>query len=362
LSAGTRNTMRWILSGIANGLGLPARHAVRRRLGGRWGILLGYHRVIPPGEAPSHYRMGMDARLFEAQVRWIASRHRVVSIEEFLRWLSSGRTPDEDLVVLTFDDGYRDNLTHAAPLLKELGLPAIFYVTSAGVTERAAYWPEVLAAMIKLTRARSVTLDSGMRSSGPGVIELPLATAAERVGACSKLIAELRTLSGQRITEAILRIAAGLDVDPVKARESTPPMLDGDNLRALAADGFAIGSHSATHPYLPSEEPEAQRREIEDSRRVLEATIRGPVLDFCYPGGGHDGRTRSIVRAAGYRSAVTWEAGVAGSADDPFALPRKGVGPALAAGLSGAFSPAMMEAEISGFISDRFRRRNRRAS
>jgi peptidoglycan/xylan/chitin deacetylase (PgdA/CDA1 family) len=354
-----RNATRWLIGGAAAGLGLPAWHAARRRLGGRWGIILAYHRVIPPEETGSPYRMGMGSDLFEAQVRWLAARYSVVSMEEFLRWHAAGRTPTEDLIVLTFDDGYRDNLTHAAPLLKMLGLHAIFYVTSSGLTERMPFWPETLAQMIVMTKAQSFAAEIDPLRTGAPPAERPLATPAQRRESCLRLIAELRTLPMIRIAAAMGKLAERLGVDPARASESAPRLLDADDVRSLSSDGFTIGSHSVSHPYLPAEEIEVQRREIEESKRVLEETIRSPVADFCYPGGGHDERSRSLVREAGYRSAVTWSPGVAGPADDPYALPRKGIGSALATGPSGRFSPAMMEAEISGFVSALVRRKSR---
>ncbi len=355
-----RNTSRWMAAGIAGSLGFTARHARRRRLAGRWGIILGYHRVIPPDETGSLYRMGMSAGLFEAQIRWLAASHRIVSMEEFLTWRASDRTPPEDIVVLTFDDGYRDNLTHAAPILKGLGIPALFYVTSSGLTERMPYWPEVLGQMILLTQARSVSFGIDPEAPGIGAIEYPLATPAQRSCSCLRMIADLRKLPTAGIAKAIGTIAARLGVDPAVARKRTPRLLDADDVRSLASDGFTIGSHSVTHPFLPSEEIETQRREIVESKRAIESATQSPVVDFCYPGGGHDERTRSLVREAGYRSAVTWEPGVAGPADDPYALPRKGIGPALASGPAGGFSPSMMEGEITGLISHLMRGKRRR--
>lgn len=352
-----RNAVRWMVAGLAGGTGYTARHARRRRLAGRWGIILGYHRVIPAEETGSPYRMGMNARLFEAQIRWIAARHRVVSMEEFLATRGSNQPPPEDLVVLTFDDGYRDNLTHAAPILKELGLPALFYVTSSGLTERMPYWPETLGQMVRETDARSIRFAPGAEN---GEIELPLSTPAERSATCLRLIAQIRTLPAPRIEDAIAMLGARLGIDPARAREKTPRLLDAADLRALVASGFTIGSHSATHPYLPSEPTDVQRREIVESKRAIEEAISSPILDFCYPGGGNDQRTRDLVREAGYRSAVTWEPGVAGPADDPYALPRKGIGPALAAGPAGGFSPSMMEGEITGSVERLLRGARRR--
>jgi peptidoglycan/xylan/chitin deacetylase (PgdA/CDA1 family) len=352
-----RQAARWIAAGTAGGLGLVAGHGRKRRLGGRWGVILRYHRVIPPEEPLAPYRMGIGADLFASQMAWLGENGRVVSLDEFLHWKDSEKTPPQDLFVLTFDDGYRDNLTHAAPILKRFSMPATFYITAACLTERMPFWPEVLSQIVRLTSARSraATID------GLGTV-LHLDTPEVRTKTCLMLIEWLRKLPSERISEELGRIAEILQVDPDRARKATPPVLSAEDLRALAADGHAIGSHTVTHPYLAAETAEVQRVEIEESRRLLEEAVRGPVLDFCYPGGGYTATTRGLVAAAGYRSATTSDLGIAGPGDDPLRLPRVGVGEGLTRGPSGSFSPALMRAETSGFFADLYRsRRARRA-
>ena len=83
---------------------MPRRHAARRRENGRFGRILRYHRVIPPGETPGYYRLGIPVALFEAQMRWLSAHHHVVSLEKFLGLARSGSRPREDVVVITFDE------------------------------------------------------------------------------------------------------------------------------------------------------------------------------------------------------------------------------------------------------------------
>lgn len=342
----TRNTLRWLAASTLTSLGIPASHSRKRRRKGRWGIILRYHRVIPPEEPASFYRIGLDARLFEAQMKWLNDTHKVVSLDEFLIVRDSGKTPPHDLVVLTFDDGYRDNWTRAVPVLQELGLPATFYVSSACLTERMPFWPETLARIFRTTSVRQVTI--------PGAGEkttMPLDSEAQRRDACRAVTASLRVHPMAWIKRVIDSIATELKVDIDVANNATPPVLSADDLRSMIEAGFTIGAHAVNHPYLSSESDEDQRREIEDSRRQLEEAIGKPVVDFCYPGGGYNSTTRELVEKAGYRSATTTDHGVAGPADDPFLLPRIGVGEALALGPGRRFSAAMMHAELSGCLS-----------
>lgn len=344
---------RWAAAGLLRATGMIGARARARRLGGRWGIVLRYHRVIPRDEPHSDYRIGIDEDLFRAQIAWIAGRMRVIDLEEYLRWVSSGKTPDDDLAILTFDDGYRDNLTHAAPILAEAGLPATFYVTAACMTERMPFWTETVAAILRLAPRRIARVEL---NGGP--CEITTQDELSRYRSCHAMIARLRRAPLESVAAALERIADTLGVDLARAREETPPVMSGDDVRALAAR-FRIGSHTVGHPYLPAETAEAQRVEIFESKRFLEDAIRTPVLDFCYPGGGFDETSRRLAEEAGYRSATTTRLGIAGPADDPYRIPRIGVGEALARGPSGRFSAALMEAEVRGIFMDLYRGRKR---
>jgi peptidoglycan/xylan/chitin deacetylase (PgdA/CDA1 family) len=357
MSRAMRQATRWITAGAAGTLGLVSSHSRQRRLGGRWGIILRSHRVIPADEPVAPYRMGIGVDLFASQMGWLAEHGRIVALEEFLCWKDSGKTPPQDLYVLTFDDGYRDNLTHAAPILERHGMQATFYIAAACLTERMPFWPEVLSQVVRLTSARSRALDV----DGVATV-LELGTPEHRVETCLAAIDRLRKMPAERIAAEVARISEVLQVDPDRARDATPPVMSAADLRALVAKGHTIGSHTVSHPYLAAEPAAQQREEIEESRRMLEEAVRAPVLDFCYPGGGYTATTRDIVAAAGYRSATTSDLGIAGPQDDPFRLPRLGIGEALSRGPSGSFSPVLMRAETSGFFADLYRsRRARRA-
>lgn len=349
-----RGATRWMAASVLGTLGFPKRFAARRRDRGRFGIILRYHRVIPIDEPPSYYRMGIGEELFDAQMKWLASHRRVVPLGDLLEALDSKETPSDDLVALTFDDGYLDNRTHAAPILRLHGLPATFYVTSSCLTERMPFWPEVVAQMVRLTDATTLFLGEEENALG-----WSLTTESGKQEAVGRMIGWLRKRSMDRIGSSIEKIGERLGVSVERATEATPPVMGEKDLRGLAEAGFSIGAHTVTHPYLTAESSERQREEIEESRRKLETVLGQPVLDFCYPGGGHDETTRRLVAAAGYRSATTSELGIVGPGDDRMRLKRIGVGEALATGPNGRFSAAMMHAEITGYFHDLYRKRMR---
>ncbi len=103
------------------------------RLGaGRQGgaVVLTYHSVADPAS-----RFSVSPVVFERQVRWLARHRTLVSLTEVVAHLGGASLP-RGAVALTFDDGYRDTLTHALPILKKYGVPAtLFLTTDLAVTE-----------------------------------------------------------------------------------------------------------------------------------------------------------------------------------------------------------------------------------
>ncbi|SDF12208.1 Peptidoglycan/xylan/chitin deacetylase, PgdA/CDA1 family [Blastococcus fimeti] len=102
------------------------------------------------------------------------------------------------------------------------------------------------------------------------------------------------------------------------------PIMDADQVRAVATAGHEVGSHTMTHPRLAGAEPAALAAEVGESRRVLEDVLQAEVPGFCYPYGSFDAGAADAVRAAGYDHAC-----VTGDYDpgDRFTLPRSYVSP-----------------------------------
>jgi peptidoglycan/xylan/chitin deacetylase (PgdA/CDA1 family) len=93
-------------------------------------------------------------------------------------------------------------------------------------------------------------------------------------------------------------------------------------LKELSAQGFEIGCHSMTHPYLTDLDESGLRREICDAKIQLEQIIGRPVEHFSCPGGRFDQRVVAMAKEAGYRSLSTSNIRVNSSASDVFSLGR----------------------------------------
>jgi peptidoglycan/xylan/chitin deacetylase (PgdA/CDA1 family) len=125
---------------------------------------------------------------------------------------------------------------------------------------------------------------------------------------------------------AVMFAVAGLVGRPsewlLRERGLERPLADWAELRDLADAGFEIGAHSLTHPHLPAIAADDARREIEESRRVIEDALGREVVHFAYPFGAVDRAVRAMVADAGYRTACTTHIGLSGPHDDSLMLQR----------------------------------------
>ena len=104
-----------------------------------------------------------------------------------------------------------------------------------------------------------------------------------------------------------------------------PQLMTAAQLGEIHAAGITVGSHGATHAKLGGLPPEAQRRELMDSRNALQDVLGEPVDHLCYPFGSFDRSAVDLAADVGYRSATTCLRGAATPLDHPLVLPRKAI-------------------------------------
>lgn len=100
------------------------------------------------------------------------------------------------------------------------------------------------------------------------------------------------------------------------------PLMDWPTARRLEAAGFQCGAHTLSHPRLAELSPAACRRELRDSRRLLEDQLGHEVRHLAYPFGSFDESVRASAAESGYRSACSVQIGLSNADDDPLALHR----------------------------------------
>jgi peptidoglycan/xylan/chitin deacetylase (PgdA/CDA1 family) len=262
-------------------------------------LVLAWHNVEPTWCFPA--RPGAGRRGLEEQLTFLARFANVVPLGDALRALEEGSPLPPRAVAITFDDGYRDQLQLAVPMLERLGLPAAFFLIPGLLGGTVRPWWEVLGWIFGCA-TRDVVVWEG-RTVG-------LRGGAERRASLFTISELLKRRDSRARDEAIEELA---DLcRPADAPCDQAMFMDWAGARELARRGFTVGSHSQTHAILANESETEQRRDLGLSRQQLTQELGVRVDLLGYPNGtalDYDQTTVAAARAAGYTHAVTTIAG-----------------------------------------------------
>ncbi|HLH06304.1 MAG TPA: polysaccharide deacetylase family protein [Terriglobales bacterium] len=260
--------------------------------------VLMYHGVCDRAVLPPEINFHLPPCEFEQQMRALKSRYEVVPLDDVCKSLAEGK-PLQKSVVITFDDGYRNNFSYAAPVLKRLGLPYTVYVATSFVdsdhwiplNEVYWLWSEGKLDSVSMREARTQ-----IRTSASETL-VPLVARAERPSVVSK------------------------------AAEDSFAMLKWKELETMARDGANFGSHTHTHCNMAVQSDQTQKRELLISKQLLESHLGTPITSFAYPYGRREqmsSSARKNIVQSGYLCALSAEQGLVTAESDRFSLPRIG--------------------------------------
>ncbi len=296
------------------------------RLGRSWWkdslTVLNYHRIADPqreGEDTFRPNISASPEQFERQMDYLTRWFRVVSLREVVDWLDGRHRLPPYAALITFDDGYLDNYTHAYPILRRYGLPAVIFLATGYLeTDRPFYW-DLVAYCLHHTTQRQLFLPDGTL----------------RCWTCQR--------DAERIAEEVIRQLKALpEVEKRAWLEQLPEqsgvvppvgffaglMLRWEQVREMRQNGIEFGGHTMTHPILTCISLEQAWQEIEGGTARLVQELGEIPLGFAYPNGGptdFNADVQRLVEQAGYRLAFTllhgpsrlWEV-----RQEPFAVRR----------------------------------------
>ena len=264
--------------------------------------MLAYHRVVEfdhPGFDTFRRNVSATPGEFQQQMGYVAARFNPIALDEVLAAASGGpQLPDRPLLI-TFDDGYRDNLTAALPIAERHGVPLTVFLASDHIgTGLPFYWDEAAYAFCH-TRLDHADL--------PGAGPQSWRDAQDRERVLGEWIERLKTLPDELKEEAVGLGIARLDVSvPDDAFASV--YLSWDEARAMADRGVSFGAHTMRHPILTRITPERVGAEVTGSQERIEREVGRPVSAFAYPNGQAadvSPEVTGIVAAAGIQMAFT---------------------------------------------------------
>jgi peptidoglycan/xylan/chitin deacetylase (PgdA/CDA1 family) len=273
-------------------------------------VILNYHRA--GGNLGSH-------------MKYLCSSYRPQHLEPALEELY---TPKKEMrqasqktsVVLTFDDGYRDNYSYGVALAKELQVPFTVFLIPGYIESGNCFWWMEAEYILKHARNQEVVIDEKIYH-----LEQP----RERSGLLKAIDQKVRHASNVTEREEFIdstHIALAVDMLPTpEEREGFP--VTWNDVRDMAASGWvSFGAHTMHHPILSYLDSLAEIAfEVETCREILSQQLSHPIRTFAYPVGKSEHIGDAVCKAvehAGYSWALTTEYGFNTAQTDPYLLRR----------------------------------------
>lgn len=275
---------RWIRR--AGPLGL---YAVARQLTRHHPRILMYHRF---GQQASG---AIDEQAFDRQVRHIARHLTPLTLGQLVEYLRAGRQPPAHSVVITVDDGHRDFVDSAWPILRRHGVVATLFVVTGFIDGTVWLWPDQVSWLLAQCHGK------------PASVELGATTLELTDHPWELIIQRILSLPDEQRRYAPDQLAQQLGV----ALPASPPPgyqpVSWDELRMLQAQGIEIGGHTHTHPNLAQVAQQHLPEEIHRCRQRLDEELGRAPRPFCYPNGQPTDVSPEVVNAvadAGFTGAV----------------------------------------------------------
>jgi len=316
-----------------------SRRLIRYRLASH-ALILMYHRVTELGNDP--HLLAVSPQHFAEQLEVIRHHGSPMPLSGLVQALRAGKVPKR-AVVITFDDGYADNLDHAKPLLEASEIPATVFVTAGQVGSPREFWwdeldrlllqPGALPARLQL-RFNGVARDWDLgnsceyteadyrRDQGWHIEREDDPTMRQRL--FRELFGWLQNMPNQARQKLLDELREWAGISP--EGRPTHRVLTLDQAVCLTEAGsISVGAHTMTHPILADLAVEEQRSEIRQSKERLEAILEKPVTSFAFPHGSSTPEALSILAETGFETACTSQPDAIWAGADPFQLPRLGV-------------------------------------
>lgn len=288
-------------------------------------VTLNYHRFGDPTQSAVDTGVySATAESFEAQIRYLKKHCDLIGLADLPDVLHKGSS--RRAVLLTIDDGYRDNYEVAYPILKQHQVPAVIFLATGFLDQpRVAWWDEI-SWMVRQTRVEAARLPDRWK-----VQPLQLSS-ANRAAVLSCLLNLVKTLAPKDMAQLLNDLAESLQTGRAPVTDQTAPWMTWEMVREMRQNGIAFGGHTVTHPILAFCSAEQQRSEIFGCKARIEQELGETVEAFTYPVGmrnSFNSQTIDLVQEAGYRWAFGFYSGYTVPTCNPYDLRRVAIHPEI---------------------------------
>ncbi len=257
--------------------------------------IITYHRVTTRPKDFFHRQWGMfvERRSFERQMDYLLAHYNLISLEDLLAAVRAEAPLPENSVMITFDDGYRDNYLHAFPVLKEKKIPAVLFAASGFIDRQYVPWADryymVLRASSLETMQNAMNHAYGKRGGRQAVTN-------------ERLFAAFMALVAQDRHELLMELEKKCRIS---ARAYDGLICSWQELRQMNQNGISVEAHTHSHPRLPMLSRDEIKTQLTFSKQRIETQLQKNVTALAFPEGRFDEKVLETLPGSGYSVAFS---------------------------------------------------------
>jgi peptidoglycan/xylan/chitin deacetylase (PgdA/CDA1 family) len=311
-------------------------------------LVLMYHRVVDDNEK-SNLQPGLyvTGKVFEHQLAYLAGKYDIISMVKFIKIAKEKHGFPAGIVLITFDDGWRDNYANAWPVLSGFNLPATIFLTADFIGSEKVFWFQEMSALLAQDSSELDNIAFAIRRilnsypSSQSAQKLLSENIETLVRERDKCIEKFKTLDPEIINNIIAEIRKLNQLFPINYNDGRL-LLNWAETSEMSEKNIEFGSHGLSHRLLTELGSNEIRNELTQSKILIEKKLGKSVRAFSYPNGNHNTEIKTLTKEAGYDCAfiVGKRSGINRELD-PFAIERVGIHNDISIGIRGGFSRAM---------------------
>ncbi|MCK9553889.1 polysaccharide deacetylase family protein [Aquamicrobium sp.] len=315
-----RNRLKNLLADALYRTGLSSL-LLRWRFRGRM-VVLTYHRVLPAHERAasfSHEAIMVELDAFDRHLAVLNRHFTCLRLDEFSAGMRCNDPSGRPECLITFDDAWQDNYTHAFPILRKWGTPAVIFVPTDYIGTGSLFWQERLGHIIDRICTR-LPEDAARLLEKYEWSHLTSYPQMQRRDAIKTAIRAIKHKNHADINHIITDLAGALGDDEPDYGPDT--YLSTEQMREMMQFGISFQSHGCSHRVFPRLTAEELGTELQLSRRWLHKQLGADAIALAYPNGDHTPATLAATEQAGYTLAFTTIPGHVDRSSNPFDLRR----------------------------------------
>jgi peptidoglycan/xylan/chitin deacetylase (PgdA/CDA1 family) len=238
--------------------------------------IVGYHRISENIPAEDVHVLAVTQKNLAAHFRYYNKQYEVITLDQAALLLKEEKLR-KNFMIITFDDGYRDNFTLGQALFKQYEIPATLFLTASPIEKRQPLWTDVIDQLVFSSKLESVGLEIYSLKG-----EFRLIEHHERVHLSEMIKNEIKRYDEQIKRQIIKELISRLEVE---MPTSDALMISWDEVLQLMEVNVQMGSHTMHHPTLSAISLQEAAAELADSKTLIERRINQDVRHFAYPYG-----------------------------------------------------------------------------